>query len=326
MQAGEENRLLYVGMTRAKSHMVLSYSTNEKRKPGPWARLITQQLVQARDPLVSITTTSAAPEPMQAHLPMPSCRPTCMPIVPAGKISTIPRRQSRISACFRNVLESIIFRDISVGKPARRTFIDIEDMPRVDAGELEASEIGTQVHKILGGIPIDEPAGEAVELADRFLTSDLGKRALRATHIGREYDFLVSIDGLVLRGQIDLWFEQNRELILIDYKTDQARKPIDLRRVHSYALQLQLYAIALEQIAGRPVTRAYLHFLRPNEVVDVDLSPLQLNAAREHVRAFITAQDALDYPLSTGDHCFRCEYYKEICPARRSLAIAVSRS
>ena len=33
MQAGEENRLLYVGMTRAKSHMVLSYSTNDKRKP-----------------------------------------------------------------------------------------------------------------------------------------------------------------------------------------------------------------------------------------------------------------------------------------------------
>ena len=32
------------------------------------------------------------------------------------------------------------------------------------------------------------------------------------------------------------------------------------------------------------------------------------------------------YPLSTGDHCFRCDYYKEICPARRSLAIAVSRS
>ena len=44
------------------------------------------------------------------------------------------------------------------------------------------------------------------------------------------------------------------------------RKPIDPRRVHSYALQLQLYAIALEQIAGRPVTRAYLHFLRPGRL------------------------------------------------------------
>ena len=104
------------------------------------------------------------------------------------------------------------------------------------------------------------------------------------------------------------------------------RLPLDPKRVHAYALQLQLYAMALERIAGRPVSRAYLHFLRPNEVIDVDLSPLQLNAAREHVRTFLEAQATLDYPLQTGDHCFRCEYYKEVCPARRNLAIAVSRS
>ena len=209
---------------------------------------------------------------------------------------------------------------------ASRTFVDIEDLPRTETGELEASEIGTQVHKILAGIPVQDPAAESVELADRFLTSALSKRASRATRKEHEYDFLVSIDGLVLRGQIDLWFEQNRELILVDYKTDRVRAPIEPRRVHSYELQLRLYAIALEQIAGRPVTLAYLHFLRPDEFLDVDLSPLQLNSAREQVRAFISAQDALEYPLNTGEHCFRCEYYKEICPARRSLAIAVSRS
>jgi ATP-dependent exoDNAse (exonuclease V) beta subunit len=326
MQAGEENRLLYVGMTRAKSHMVLSYSTNEKRKPGPWARLIAQQLVETRDPRVSIIVTSAAPEPMQA--PPPDA------IIPANVYVDRQDRQDQHDST-ASITDISVFAQCPrkyylsryIGWEAGpKTFVDIEELPRVDSGELEASEIGTQVHQILGRIPIEQPAPEAVELADRFLTSDLGKRALRATRIEREYDFLVSIDSLVLRGQIDLWFEQNRELIVVDYKTDQAHKPIDPRRVHSYALQLQLYAIALEQIAGRPVTRAYLHFLRPNELVEVDLSPLQLNAAREHVRAFIKAQDVLEYPLSTGDHCFRCAYYKEICPARRSLAIAASRS
>ena len=173
---------------------------------------------------------------------------------------------------------------------------------------------------------MEAPAAESVELADRFLTSALGKQALRATRKQHEHDFLIAIDGLVLRGQIDLWFEHNRDLILVDYKTDQLRRPIDPRRVHAYGLQLQLYAIALERIAGRPVTRAYLHFLRPNELVEIDLSPLELNAAREYVRSFITAQGSLEYPLNTGDHCFRCDYYKDVCPARRSLAIAVSRS
>jgi CRISPR/Cas system-associated exonuclease Cas4 (RecB family) len=203
--------------------------------------------------------------------------------------------------------------------------VNFEDLPR-ESGELDASEIGTQVHHILAGIPVEAPAPEAVELADRFTTSALGKRASRAARKQHEYDFLISIDDLILRGQIDLWFEHNRELILVDYKTDSVRLPLDAQRVDAYALQLQLYAIALEKIAGRPVSRAYLHFLRPNEVVDVDLSPLQLNAAREHVRAFLEAQATLDYPLHTGDQCFRCDYYKEICPARRLLAIAVSRS
>jgi ATP-dependent exoDNAse (exonuclease V) beta subunit len=326
MQAGEENRLLYVGMTRAKSHMVLSYSTNDKRRPGPWARLIAQQLVETRDSRVSILQTSAAPEPMQAPAPDAELPENVY-------VNRMPRQDQHDSTA------SIT--DISVFAQCPRKYflsryigwesgagvlVDIEDLPRLDTGELEASEIGTQVHKILAGMQIDEPAPESVELADRFFTSPLGKRAVRASRKEHEYDFLVSVDGLVLRGQIDLWFEQNRELILVDYKTDHVRKPIDPRRVHSYALQLQLYAIALEQIAGRPVTRAYLHFLRPDELIDVDLSPLQLNAAREYVRSFIAAQDALEYPLSTGDHCFRCDYYKEICPARRSLAIAVSRS
>jgi ATP-dependent exoDNAse (exonuclease V) beta subunit len=272
-QSGEENRLLYVAMTRAKDHMALSYSVTPKRKTGgPWAQLIAPRIA-------ANLSTAEAPELMQAP--------------PADAV--LPQH------------------------------IYFEDLPR-ESGELDASEIGTQVHHILAGIPVEAPAPEAVELADRFTTSALGKRASRAARKQHEYDFLISIDDLILRGQIDLWFEHNRELILVDYKTDSVRLPLDAQRVDAYALQLQLYAIALEKIAGRPVSRAYLHFLRPNEVVDVDLSPLQLNAAREHVRAFLEAQATLDYPLHTGDQCFRCDYYKEICPARRLLAIAVSRS
>ena len=57
-----------------------------------------------------------------------------------------------------------------------------------------------------------------------FCTSALGKQALRATRKQHEHDFLIAIDGLVLRGQIDLWFEHNRDLILVDYKTDQLRQ------------------------------------------------------------------------------------------------------
>jgi ATP-dependent exoDNAse (exonuclease V) beta subunit len=298
--------------------MVLSYSVTPKRKGGPWA-----QLLQPRIP--AKLQTDEAPPLLQAP-PPDAVQPTHVYLN-----RTPPQDQHDSTASITDISvfsqcprKYYLSRYIGWSADSRGP-VNFEDLPH-DVGELDASEIGNQVHQILAGLPVDAPAPESVELADRFTSSALGKRASRASRKEHEYDFVISIDDLILRGQIDLWFEHNRELILVDYKTDSLRLPLDPTRVNAYALQLQLYAIALEKIAGRPVSRAYLHFLRPNEVVDIDLSPLQLNAAREHVRTFLEAQGTLDYPLRTGDHCFRCDYYKEICPARRNLAIAVSRS
>ncbi len=326
MQAGEENRLLYVGMTRAKSQMVLSYSVTERRRGGPWARLISERLVDPKDSRVRIATTDAAPHMMIAPPP-----DTVLPTnVYLDRVP--PQRQIDSTASITDIsvfaqCPRKYFLSRYVGwESGSSAFVNVEDRERPDTGELEASEIGTQVHQILAGIAVEQPAPEASELADRFRNSALAKQAMRATRKQHEHDFVIAMDGLVLRGQIDLWFEHNRELILVDYKTDQMRKPIDSRRVHAYGLQLRLYAMALETMTGRPVTRAYLHFLRPDELVEVDLSPLELNAAREQVRLFLNAQGSLDYPLNTGDHCFRCEFYKDICPARRHIAIAASQS
>ncbi|HYP08507.1 MAG TPA: 3'-5' exonuclease, partial [Bryobacteraceae bacterium] len=318
-QAGEENRLLYVGMTRAKDHMVLSYSVTPKRKGGPWAQLLAPR-IPAR------LATGEPPESMQAP-PPDTVLPTHVYID-----RTPPQDQHDSTASITDISvfsqcprKYYLSRYIGWDAGPRGGLVNFEDLPK-ETGELDASEIGIQVHKILAGVQVEAPAAEAVELADRFTTSPLARRALRASRKEHEYDFLISIDDLILRGQIDLWFEHNRELILVDYKTDSVRLPLDPKRVRAYELQLQLYAIALERIAGRPVSRAYLHFLRPDHVMDVDVSPLQLNAAREWVRTFLAAQATLDYPLNTGDHCFRCDYYKDVCPARRNIAIAVSRS
>lgn len=321
-QGEEENRLLYVGMTRAKSHMVLSYSATEKRRGGPWAQLIARQLVEPSAPGVRLLTADAAPVPMQA--PPPDA------VLPATVYIDRILEQDQIDST-ASITDISVFAQCPrkyflsryIGwKSGDEVFIDSEDSPRPDIGELDASELGTQVHKILAGVSVDTPVHEAVELADRFRTSALGKRALRATRLEHEYDFVVSIDQLVLRGQIDLWFEHNRELILVDYKTDRIRLPMDPVRLRAYSFQLQLYAIALERIAGKPVSHAYLYFLRPNECVEVDISPLQQNAVRETVRGFLSAQAAMEYPLSVGSHCYRCDYYRNVCPA----AIAASQS
>jgi hypothetical protein len=90
------------------------------------------------------------------------------------------------------------------------------------------------------------------------------RRIAKASRVEREFDFLMSVEDLVIRGQVDLWFQEGGELVIVDYKTDDVTASQAHQRAQDYAPQLRLYAMAVERVAGRPVDRAWLHFLRPN--------------------------------------------------------------
>ena len=83
------------------------------------------------------------------------------------------------------------------------------------------ANLGRQVHALLAGAVVESPDPEAVKLADLFRKSALGRRAAAAATVEREFDFLMEIENMVLRGQIDLWFEDRGKTVLVDYKTDR---------------------------------------------------------------------------------------------------------
>lgn len=184
-----------------------------------------------------------------------------------------------------------------------------------EADALSAAEFGSQVHALLAGAALAEADPEAVRLAETFRQSPLGKRAARASRIEREFDFLMAVEGLVTRGQVDLWFEEGGELVLVDYKTDAVSAVEARRHAADYALQLRLYAMAVERVAGRPPDRAWLHFLRPNALVEVDLTPSLLEGPEAIVRDFADAWARLEFPLREGDRCHRCPFFRDLCPA-----------
>jgi CRISPR/Cas system-associated exonuclease Cas4 (RecB family) len=90
-------------------------------------------------------------------------------------------------------------------------------------------------------------------------------------------------------------------------------------RARDYALQLRLYAMALERMAGRAPDRAWLHFLRPDTLVEVDLTPSLIESPEQTVRDFQEAQSKLDFPLNEGQHCHRCPYYRDMCPVGQTI-------
>jgi CRISPR/Cas system-associated exonuclease Cas4 (RecB family) len=189
---------------------------------------------------------------------------------------------------------------------------------RGEGDSLPANELGIQVHQLLNGADVADADDEALRLADTFRKSALGRRAAKATRLEREFDFLIAVDGLVIRGQVDLWFEEGGELVIVDYKTDAVNAAQANRRAQDYGLQLRLYAMAVEQLAGRAADRAFLHFLRLNAVVEIDLAPSLIDSPAQVVREFQDAQSSLRFPLNEGEHCHACPFFRDLCPATGS--------
>lgn len=111
-----------------------------------------------------------------------------------------------------------------------------------------------------------------------FFSSDLGKRMAAAQREGRlkkESQFVIGIparqmgdfnsDELVLvQGIIDAFFEEDGELVLVDYKTDYVEKEETLRE--RYGIQLDYYRRALMQMEKKRVKETVIYSFRLGEV------------------------------------------------------------
>ncbi len=78
-------------------------------------------------------------------------------------------------------------------------------------------------------------------------------------------------DFVVTQGVVDLAVLRESEIWVVDYKTDDVEGADLVERAEMYALQAKLYAKALEKVYSRPVTEAWLYFLAPGKLVEVDL-------------------------------------------------------
>ncbi|MDY2963763.1 MAG: PD-(D/E)XK nuclease family protein, partial [Streptococcus dysgalactiae] len=79
----------------------------------------------------------------------------------------------------------------------------------------------------------------------------------------------LSQEDYVIRGIIDAFLLFEDHIELIDYKTDRYRHPSDLKT--RYQQQLELYAEALSQTYGLPVTKKYLVLMGGPELAIVTL-------------------------------------------------------
>jgi ATP-dependent helicase/nuclease subunit A len=126
-----------------------------------------------------------------------------------------------------------------------------------------------------------------VQAIEYFFSSNLGRRLLESKKIIREMKFCIFIpisefsayfstkidenvqnNGIQVSGTIDCAFQENNEIIIMDFKTENAENAtkIDYKK---YSLQLYYYQKGIERVFKKNVKEKYLYFFSKKNFVQI---------------------------------------------------------
>jgi ATP-dependent helicase/nuclease subunit A len=111
-------------------------------------------------------------------------------------------------------------------------------------------------------------------VANRMREADKNKKLYKEKQFVmgiKASEVLGSIDSdelILIQGIIDVFFEENGELVLLDYKSDIVTDEIQL--VHRYKVQLQYYKRALEQMMNKKVKEMIIYSLPLGKEIRID--------------------------------------------------------
>ncbi|MFL0251783.1 helicase-exonuclease AddAB subunit AddA [Clostridium neuense] len=146
-----------------------------------------------------------------------------------------------------------------------------------DGGKIDMQGIKAQIDNMVASEIITDKQAETVNAKKilKFLNSDIGKRVLAAEKVYKEFPFQVRIkstdiykelekdlyenENIIVQGIIDLYFEEEDGIVLLDYKTDYVTDE-DMDNIKKrYKMQIDYYGAALETITGIKVKEKYLY-------------------------------------------------------------------
>ncbi|MDE6531598.1 MAG: helicase-exonuclease AddAB subunit AddA [Lachnospiraceae bacterium] len=138
----------------------------------------------------------------------------------------------------------------------------------------EEAQVEQIIEKNIASGKLTKEAAELISVRKcvHFLASDLAGRMIKADREGRLYkekSFFIGIpakeikeefpqeETVLVQGVIDVYFEEEDGLVLLDYKTDRVAEEEELRS--RYHIQMELYARALEQITQKHVKERLIY-------------------------------------------------------------------
>jgi ATP-dependent helicase/nuclease subunit A len=163
------------------------------------------------------------------------------------------------------------------------------------------TSLGRAVHAILQTVDLSTGAGlegiaraqaaaegilhrerEILALVRQALTSPIVRRAVASGRWWREVPVAAPVRDGVLEGFIDLLFEEDGQLVVVDYKTDALASEEEIAQaMQRYRLQGGAYTLALQKATWQDVKEVVFLFLQPHQEVTLkDVDALTQEAER----------------------------------------------
>ena len=275
----EAVRLLYVAATRAKDHLVVNMYHPERRNSA--AKQI-DDLLDSDDAAALWESLNPPPVPAAADAPLTGPDAADIPN-PADFMRRREQwrqeRQALIAAGSRpqSVAATTLAR---IAKEAADESAVEEPWRRGRGG----TSIGRAVHAVLQSIDLATGAGlaetaqaqatgenipgrrqEIIALTQAALHSPVVRQAVAAGRFWREVPVAAPLGEGVVEGFIDLLYEREGGLVVVDYKTDAIDAPETAETAQRYRLQGGAYALAAQRATGKPVREVVFLFLRPSK-------------------------------------------------------------
>jgi ATP-dependent helicase/nuclease subunit A len=301
----EQKRVLYVAMTRAREHLIISCAPTGRRSNGSFLTMLDETFQDNITTAAESKTVAVGGGSVELRLVPEN-------LVAPGRAKNSRRKAAKKQnwqayvntwARRRNAYESAIKKPVfvtptllkeqeeKIAEAARRTMRRSPSRtPAMLVGELahrfleswdfaqSGEDCGDRLGPLLDQwLPADLQAERAAVHADltkifgRFFRSRIYSELAGSQILGREVSLLMPWDGQIMEGVIDLIYEHNGLLYLADYKTDEIATEEITQGAARYHQQAEVYSRAVRQGLQREVAAFKVIFLRLGEAVPVPL-------------------------------------------------------
>jgi ATP-dependent helicase/nuclease subunit A len=301
--AEEQKRLLYVAMTRAREHLIVSCATSGRRANGSFLSMLdgtldgnittaessnTVSLASGTVTIEVVSESLTAPSRAKAKAPDARQKPNWKSFVETWARRTKAYQSAQLSAAFLTPTQL---------KRQEQSLTEAGDPPIQHAsGQTPALLVGDLAHRFLqgwdfaadvagfdqrlhdwisGALPeefapsIRQIEAELREILAGFLRSPAYAELAACRILGREVPLVMPWDGRIMEGIIDLIYEKNGLLYLADYKTDKIAPGELNQSAERYCLQAEIYSQAVAQSLRRKPAAFKIIFLRLGEAVEL---------------------------------------------------------